>query len=215
MIRYCKTHPRFSMSVFTFIILAFALPQSWLSSTRILVAWDIGTALYLFLAAIMMQQSNVAKIRRRAGDQYEGKVLTLALTTIAAAASLVAIVEQLATAKALGIANAQWHVALAGITVFLSWTFMQTMFALHYAHDYYIDHSGKPAEGLRFPGESKPDYWDFVYFAFIIGASAQTADVSITSKAIRRLVTLHSTVAFFFNAIILALTISIGAGLFE
>ena len=138
------------------------------------------------------------------GEWYGGVLLAYPLALADQAARL-----------ALGIDNAYWHVALAGLTVFLSWTFMQTMFALHYAHEYYIDRNGKPAGGLDFPGDEKPDYWDFVYFAIVIGASAQTADVSITSKIIRRLVTLHSTVAFFFNAIILALTISIGAGLFE
>lgn len=215
MIRYYKSHPRFSTSVLTTIILPFMLPSDWLLSTRLLVGWDIGITLYLSLAAWMMRQSSLEKIRRRAEAQYEGKIPTLALTTIAASASLVAIVEQLATAKALGVSHAGWHIALAGITVFLSWTFMHTMFALHYAHEYYIEHNGTMSEGLDFPGEEKPDYWDFVYFAFIIGASAQTADVNITAKTIRRLVTLHSAVSFFFNAIVLALTISIGAGLFE
>lgn len=211
---YYWTHPRFSTCCLIALILPFLLPRDWLASTRMLVGWDIGTGAYLVLAAIMMSQSSLKKIRTRAKEQNEGKMKTLALITAAAIASLVAIVKQLAIVK--GIDDmAAWHISLAGVTVVLSWTFMQTMFALHYAHEYYIDHKGEPAGGVLFPGEQHPDYWDFVYFALVIGASAQTSDVSITSRTIRHVVSMHSIVAFFFNAIVLALTISIGATLFQ
>ena len=107
------------------------------------------------------------------------------------------------------------HIALAGLTVFLSWSFMQTMFALHYAHEYYMEKDGTLAEGLEFPGQNhQPDYWDFVYYAFVIGTSTATADVNIVSSVMRRITTLHCVVAFFFNTTILALTVNIGAGLF-
>ena len=56
---------------------------------------------------------------------------------------------------------------------------VHTIFALHYAHDYY-----RPREpgGLKFPDEDKPDYWDFVYFSFVIGMTAQVSDVAITDR---------------------------------
>jgi uncharacterized membrane protein len=126
-------------------------------------------------------------------------------------ASVVAIVEELATAKDQYAAP---RIILTAMTIFLSWLFMQTMFALHYTYEYYNDLAKTKSNGLEFPEENlQPDYWDFIYFSFIIGATAQTADINITSKSFRRLVTLHCVIVFFFNMTILALTINIGASL--
>jgi uncharacterized membrane protein len=86
------------------------------------------------------------------------------------------------------------------------------MFALHYAHDYYL-HTGGGDRGLLFPGTAQPDYFDFLYAAAIIGTSGQTADVSFNTSPTRRLAMVHSVLAFFFNTIVLALTINFAAGL--
>jgi uncharacterized membrane protein len=87
-------------------------------------------------------------------------------------------------------------------------------FALHYAHDYYSpDHGSDARSGLVFPACEEPDYWDFLYFSTSIGATSQTSDISIKSRALRRLVTLHAVVAFFFNTAVLALTVNIAASL--
>ena len=214
MLRHMVAQPRLMVAMILSIALWFFLPQNLRPSTRLLLSWDAGSGLYLILAGLMMLWSNTHKMRARAALQDEGKMMILLLTITTAIASLAGIVAELATAKE-HVGNTQWlHVALAGVTVILSWTFMQTMFALHYAHEYY-SHKGKSSGGLDFPGEDRhPDYWDFVYFSFIIGTAAQTADVNITSPAIRRLVTLHCLVVFFFNTTILALTVNIGASLF-
>ena len=95
-----------------------------------------------------------------------------------------------------------------------NWAFTQIMFALHYAHDYYVAHvNGKPT-GIDFPADQAPDYGDFLYLAFIIGTSAQTADVSFNSKQMRRIALVHCVLAFIFNTFVLALTINIAASLF-
>ncbi|MDE3060612.1 MAG: DUF1345 domain-containing protein [Pseudomonadota bacterium] len=196
------------------ILLFLVLPQGWRLATRLLAAWDSAVGLYLALVAGMMAHSDVQTIRRRAAAQDEGGALILTLTTAAALASLAAIVAELAIVKTLPAA-AQWpHIVLAGVTVLLSWAFMQMIFALHYAHQFYAERHGALKEGLEFPGHAPPDYWDFVYYSFIIGTAVQTADVNITSRTIRRTTTVHCVVAFFFNTIILALTINISAGLF-
>jgi uncharacterized membrane protein len=88
------------------------------------------------------------------------------------------------------------------------------MFALHYAHDFYMTDQHGTHGGLEFPGEPAPDYADFLYFACIIGTSAQTADVSFTSRKMRRNGIVHCVLAFFFNTTLLALTINIASGLF-
>jgi uncharacterized membrane protein len=84
------------------------------------------------------------------------------------------------------------------------------MFAVHYAHEFYAG----PEEGLEFPGHEPPDYWDFMYYSFIIGTACATADVNVTDRRMRRITTLHCIVAFFFNTTILALMVNIGAGFF-
>ena len=86
--------------------------------------------------------------------------------------------------------------ALAIGTVVLSWAFTHTIFALHYAHGFYGEHLRK--SGLKFPGEGQPDYWDFIYFAFVIGMTFQVSDVAITNKSIRRTVVAHGALSFFF-----------------
>jgi uncharacterized membrane protein len=94
------------------------------------------------------------------------------------------------------------------VTIVLSWAFIHTMFALHYAHEYYGEHYGKRS-GLIFPHDPEPDYWDFVYLAFSIGTSTAVSDVAISSKTIRRTVAMHGMVAFFFNVTLVALTVGL------
>ena len=94
------------------------------------------------------------------------------------------------------------------LTIMLSWAFIQTMFALHYAHEFYSEHH-KTGGGLIFPHDPEPTYWDFVYFAFAIGTATQVSDVEISSKRIRRTVTVHGIVSFFFNVTVIALTVGL------
>jgi uncharacterized membrane protein len=100
------------------------------------------------------------------------------------------------------------YVALAAFTILLSWAFIHTIFALHYAHEFYDETDGG---GLAFPGDREPDYWDFVYFSFVIGMTSQVSDVAITSKLIRRTAAAHGIVSFVFNAALLALTVNLAA----
>lgn len=214
--------PRLALGAIVGVVLLFALPDSCTLTTRLLTAWDCGVGVYLALACWLMSGAKSDDIRHQADRQDAGRVAVLVMSVVASVATLAAIVAELGEAKQLsGLAQGQ-HVALAGLTVVLSWCFMHTMFAIHYAHEYYMGPDGNPCTpgdegGLDFPHEDKPDftadYWDFMYFSFVIGAAAQTADIDITGRALRRLAGLHCVLAFFFNTTILALTINIGAGL--
>ena len=208
-------HPRLSAaSIVTFLVYFLLLPEHWRPVTKFLAAWDSGMLLYLILASVMMLNSNSTTIRSRAVLQDEGKFVILGLTVFSTIASLAAIVAELVGAKGHGGTSLQ-HVIFTGATIMLAWLFMQTMFALHYAHEFYNSHSRSKDGGLAFPGQilDLPDYWDFIYFSFIIGTAAQTADVNLTSKTFRRLVTFHCVFAFFFNTTILALTVNVCASL--
>ena len=209
-----KAQPRLFTAVAVGLLLWFLLPQGWHRATRLLVAWDCATGLYLILALLMMAGSNIHRIRHRAARQDEGQFVILGLTTVTALVSLAGIVAELATAKTLKGPGEWKHIALAGLTVLPSWTFTHLMFAIHYAHEYYGGPEDRPTKGLEFPGHDEPDYWDFVYYSFVIGTACATADVNLTSKIMRRITTVHCIIAFFFNTTILALTVNIGAGFF-
>jgi uncharacterized membrane protein len=184
-------------------------PSDWRIATRLLAGWDIGIALYLALVLRMMAVAQVRHIRLRAKLQDEGQYTILALTAIAALASLGAIVALLGMSG--GNDREPAHLMLGIVTILLSWTFTHTMFALHYAHEFYDENAGKGG-GLIFPGELRePDYWDFIYFSFVIGMTSQVSDVAITCRPIRHTVSAHGIISFVFNVTLLALTVNIAA----
>ena len=191
-------------------------PTGWAEhvATRFLIGWNAGALAYLVLAAAMIRQSSTDLIQKRALHQDEGRFVVLSLVVIAAVIVLFAIGSQLAAVKDLHGLRRDGHVALAALTVFSSWAFTQTMFAMHYAHHYYVERVRGRPECLLFPGTANPDYTDFMYFACVIGTSAQTADVSFNGASLRGIGLTHCVLAFFFNTTVLALTVNIAAGLF-
>lgn len=215
-LRLVRSRPRLFIATAVAVAVAFLLPTSIASQpvTRWLFAWNAGSGLYVLLAAIMMVRSSSNHMRHRAQLQDDGQRTILALVAVATIASLAAIGGELAVVKDMHGFSKAAHIALAGVTVLTSWAFIQIMFALHYAHDFYAAAChGKPP-GLQFPDEEHPDYGDFFYFASVIGTSGQTADVSFVSKPLRRIGTLHCILSYLFNTTVLALLINIGASMF-
>ena len=208
--RLFSAHPRLLSSALVAGLSAFFIPLEWVE--RSIVAWNIGTVLFLALVGKMMFSSSRQKMEARA-DEDEGRFLVLFLALAAVVFSLVTITYELGAAKEMTVNQKQFHLALVAFTILSSWLFIHTVYALHYAHDYYDKVPSGHVGGLDFPGTRLPDYADFLYFSFIIGTSAQTADVGITSQSLRRVSLIHCVVAFFFNTTILALTINIGSSL--
>jgi uncharacterized membrane protein len=193
-------------------ILFYFLLSGWTgTATRLLIAFDGGAAVFLAAVWVMMATANPEGMRRRAELEDEGRYTELILSLVAAIAILLTIVFVLHDLKDLPSNLAALHVALAAGTILLSWFFMNTIFALHYAHGYYGDadpsSNYKPTGGLVFPGRPEPDYWDFLYFSFVVGMTFQVSDVQIEDHTLRRDVLAHGVLAFFFNVIIVALTI--------
>jgi uncharacterized membrane protein len=211
LLRSARLRPRLLIATGVAILLFALLPFDERLTTRILFSWDAGILLYLVLAAVMMLHSSVAKMRDRAEKEDEGAIAVLVLTLGAAVASLAAIAAELSGIHSSTGREQAIRLGLAALTILCSWFFVNLMFAVHYAHDYYGD-SGR-RQGLVFPGEDQPDYIDFLYFSFTIGAASQTSDVTIGSRRMRRLVLGHTVLAFLFNTTILALGINVGAGL--
>ena len=192
----------------TFAAHAALAPAGTSPFTSALIGWDVGTLLYLVGAFRLMSRFDIELVRRRAAIQDEGGLVILMLTLLVAVASLGAIVVVIKSIA--DVASRAPYFALAVLTILLSWTFIHVIFALHYAHEYYDE---RDQGGLVFPEEDCPDYWDFVYFSFVIGMTFQVSDVQVTDRAIRRLVVVHGLVSFVFNVAILALVVNLGAGL--
>lgn len=215
LVRQIRARPRIFIATAIAISVGVLLPIGLANQlvTRLLIAWNVGTVLYVVLAAIMMIRSSDHHMRHRAQLQDDGQIMILVLVVISSVFSLIAIAAELAVVKDMhGLLRAA-HISLAGSTVLSSWAFIQIMFALHYAHDYYAASSKGRPPGLQFPEENAPTYGDFFYFAAVIGTSGQTADVSFVSKPMRRIGSVHCILAYFFNTTVLALLINIGASL--
>ena len=212
-LRIVKMRPRLTIATLLGIGCALVLPAHLTRTTRALIAWDVGVALYLGLAWAMMLRSDLDRMRRRANQEDDGALAVLALTIVAAIASVAAIVVELIDVSGLPRHEVNLRLALAVVTIVLSWTFIHTAFALHYAHEFYDEDPRPPHPCLTFPGTKQPDYIDFLYFAFVLGTTSQTSDVTITSRGIRRLALLHGVISFFFNTTLLAVAVNIAAGL--
>mgnify|MGYP000845564596 CR=1 FL=1 len=213
-LRHLQARPRLWFSVIVGTVVALMLPDALVrhSVTRALLGWNAGALLYLALVFWLMWSAHPAKVREQAQRQDEGRNTILLLVSITMVAVLAAIAAQLAYARETHGLLKMAHVGLAALTVATAWLFVQTIFALHYAHEYQLQHSDK-SPSLLFPGTEAPDYFDFLYVACIIGTSGQTADVSFASRRMRRVGLLHCVLAFVFNTTLLALTINIAAGL--
>ena len=212
-VRLLRLHIHLVLSAIVGIaVIAASSAADWRLPTRLLAGWDVGVAFYLALVGWMMRHAAVSEIRRRAAIQDEGALALPLLTATAAIASLAAIIAEIGKTSS---ADSSGKLALGMATIVLSWLFMHTIFALHYAHEYYGERRDDEIGGLKFPGSQSPDYWDFLYFSFVIAMTSQVSDVMITSKVIRRVANIHGVLAFFFNLSILALTVNMISNLIK
>jgi uncharacterized membrane protein len=205
-VRLIYARPRTTIALAIGILVSLLLPSSFRLVTRLLFGWDALIAVYLVLVYAMMLCNDHQHIRRAAAMQDDGRFVILLVVATGAFASIAAIVSELGTPH-----RGVLELSIAITTIVLSWAAVHTTFALHYAHDYY--RGAKPG-GLQFPSgdkEDHADYWDFVYFSFVIGMTAQVSDVGITDKTIRRTATAHGIVSFIYNTALLALTVNIAA----
>jgi uncharacterized membrane protein len=215
-----RHRPRIYICGAVMVAVYLLIPHDIRVATRALLAWNIGALLFIVLVGWMMARCRTKlAIRERAALEDEQQWILLVVGTVAACASLAAIVSELGAVKEMVGLNKAAHVILVGVTIVSAWTFIHLLFTMHYAHEYYADRDTDPATppaaqaGLIFPGEVDPTYSDFLYYSFVIGCASQTADVATVSKVMRRTTLAHGIVSFFFNTVILALTINIGAGL--
>jgi uncharacterized membrane protein len=190
------------------------LPLPLSVSTRGLLAWTVGAAVYLLLSWWLALEFDAQRTRARAQAQDQTGLALFSLLLLSVFASFGAIALMLQHVKDLQGAPRMAHLGLSMLALAASWLLMQTIFAFRYAHRYYqVELRGHTqGAGLDFPGHLPPDYFDFLYYAHVVGMTSQVSDVVVTSREMRRLTLMHSVTAFAFNMLILALSINVMAG---
>lgn len=204
-------HSRLLFSTGAASVLFFLLPAHWETITRVLVSWNVGVLMFLMLVFRLMTNLSAAQLSERYQEEDETAPVILIISVIAAILAMVSIVAFLATLDQVSQAEKSMRIALAAFTVINAWMLIPMMFTMHYADMFYS--AAPDARPLRFPDTQAPAFWDFAYFSFTIAAACQTADVSTTPGAIRKVLIVHSILSFVFNAAILGFAINVTAGL--
>lgn len=190
------------------------MPVPLSSMARGLAGWCVGVLVYQVLTWWLADTFDAKRTRERAQQLDQPNIVILVSMLVVVAVSVVAIAMLLQQVKQLSGWERAAHVALGLVALAGSWLMIHTIYAFHYAHRYYIDQKGgTPDGGLDFPGkDDAPEYFDFLYYSFVIGMTSQVSDVQATSKEMRRITLFHSVLAFAFNMLVLALSVNVVAG---
>jgi uncharacterized membrane protein len=178
-----------------------------------LIGWCVAAAVYLLPAWWLAEISNAQGTRHRAQalDQPRASILAVMLTAVGVSVVVIAMLLQrvphLVGAQRVG------HIALGLLALACSWLLIHTIYAFHYAHRYYQAERGEQGHlaGLDFPGKAEPDYFDFLYYSFVVGMTSQVSDVQVLSREMRRITLVHGVLSFTFNMLVLALSINVVA----
>ena len=182
---------------------------------QVLAGWDIFALSMLCMSWMIFYSCESTHIRKEVKEQDSSRLVSFLIVLVAALFSLLAVIFLLTNKEKIKT-NEDFYIQISIVGMALSWFLVHTIFAFRYAHLYYGDDKDEPdahAAGLQFPEEPAPDYLDFAYFSFVIGMTFQVSDVEISDRNIRRLVLLHGIISFLFNTVVLALSISVIAGL--
>ncbi len=186
---------------------------------RWVLAWDVGASFYMEVILFTLLRHNSADFLKKViAREDQSRWIIHIIMSLAAFVSLIAIGSLLSGTKGLPPFDARLHLGLGAATVLISWSIMHMLFAVHYAHSFYGDAQPDqpgytPRRGLNFPGDEEPVFSDFLYFSFVVGMTCQVSDIAVTRAPMRRLTLMHGFIAFFFNTVVLALSVNIGASL--
>ena len=178
---------------------------------RLLVGWDAGAFALVSLIWFTVLTKDPHETRCRSASADPGRTATWVLVLIASGSSFFASAFVLRTLHRTQPPPEPWLLPLCLVSVIVAWVLTHTSYTLRYAHLYYRD-DAEGEGGLVFPGDRKPDDFDFAYFAHTIGMCFQVSDVTIASPQIRRAVLGHALLSFVYNTVILALALNLFFG---
>jgi uncharacterized membrane protein len=211
---FISSRPHLMKAIAFGAVVALLIPDSLALMTRALIAWNAAVWSYLIAMMWVIMHADHRKVRAIADKQDENAEFVLVVLLVGAVFSLSAIFVELGELADAEGAESIGRYVLTVATLFGSWLLVGVLFCFHYAHMYY--RCAPKALPLKFPDDEKePDYWDFLYFSFTISVAVQTSDVSVMTRGMRKLVLGHSVLNFFFNLVILGLSINIAAGLIK
>ena len=199
-------------------VAAAAWPVAMQPQTRGLIGWCAGAFTYLALAWWLAETFDAERTRERAQSQDPPSVVVFLLMLVAVVVSVGAIAVILQQVKSLQPHERPAHIALSMLALAASWLTIHMVFAFRYAHRYYQaalqvgEMADADGPGLKFPCADAPDYFDFMYYAYVVGMTSQVSDVQVTSRVMRRLTLVHGVLSFAFNMLVLALSINVVAG---
>lgn len=203
-----RAGPRLMVGALGGALAAMLVPSGIGAEVRAIATWDGFAAVSLFLtwlAILTLKPLDICSLAKR---EDPGRVVAMVIVMVGAVASLLAVTVLLQESMSMQSLEKFRAITLALSAVALAWLLIHTIFTLRYAHLYYDAPEG--SNPLEFPGDDElPDYMDFAYFAFVVGMTAQTSDVVIRRRNIRRTVLLHGTVSFAFNTAVVALSIGV------
>ncbi|MFC4273630.1 DUF1345 domain-containing protein [Achromobacter aloeverae] len=206
---FLQTHRRLLLCGLLLLIVAGgAYGMKCPPSLALLLGFDVAALVFLLATARVFVRASPASMRLHASQQDVGRFGVLWSSAALSCMVLVALWVELRGQTG---GNGAMDMLAAATTIIMSWLYMNMIFALHYAHSYYGDDSTM-REGLDFPGTEEPDYWDFAYFAMVLGMTFQVSDVQIVNRRIRRMALVHSIIAFFFNVFVIAISVNVAAG---
>jgi uncharacterized membrane protein len=209
--RFIRSRPHLTLAIALGVLVGLLWPHSHPWLRRALIGWNAGVWTYLLSMMWMMATADERKVRTIAGKEDESAGLVLSTLVVGVVLSLYAIVSELTRMDHVPADQVALRYAFTALTVIGSWLLVGVLFCFHYAHLYY--RAPEDRLPLHFPDDGlEPNYWDFLYFSFTISVAVQTSDVAVTSRTMRKLVLGQSVLCFFFNLLILGLSINIAAG---
>jgi uncharacterized membrane protein len=198
------------------VVTALLVPAGAGWAVRAAAGWDVAALILIGLPWWHILHASPAATRRRAAASDPGRAALLFSAIGTSAVALVAAVFLLTAERGAAPVAEALRIGLGLWAVTGAWTLLHTAYALHYSHLYYRGDPNRPGGahgGLEFPG-GEPAAVDFAYFAFTIGMTFQTSDVTISSRVLRRWALGHAALAFGFNTVILALAVGLLGGVF-
>jgi uncharacterized membrane protein len=185
-------------------------------SSAVSIGGDVFYGTYLLFVGGVALNMTPAELRRRSASGDEGIGFIAIITLVAVCFSLSSIFRLLnSPVKADAL-----HLALSIGSAPLAWFVLHTNAAFHYAHAYYGDPDGPgvgldETGGLRFPATDEPGPWEFIYYSFVIGMTAQVSDVQVESTWMRQRTVAHGVVSFFFNTVLIAIAVNVVVALLQ
>jgi uncharacterized membrane protein len=177
----------------------------------LLAGGDIFYLIFLVLCGMMIAGQKASDLKLRAKSEDEGIVVVMLILLATMAFFTEAVFTALNRKHGIEVSA----LVLAGIGAPLGWFVLHTAMAFHYADIYYFDdpECADDDKDLDFPGRGDPGAWDFLYYSFVVGMTAQVSDVQVRTSVMRRATLFHGVASFFFNTVFIAMVVNAGVTL--